>query len=356
VKNCLPIVSSQPGLPDFQDGSIAANLRNAVALKRRLAAAQNLTEAAGAISALWNLFQEEAAPKLYAGIYQREDASSRWIAMPDGLSVPPAVCEQALAIALERRYSHVAVAEGLGAVWCRYATEDRVSVLVAVTGGESVLNESTTWHFQNVLEGLAARIDSLSLQEFGRQLLRRGGNVPVARNGSSKSKIDRRAVFLVHGRNLGIKEEIDAFLRKLELKPVWWEDARSATGKAMPFTFEIVEAGLGMAQAVLVLMTGDDEVRLKREYQGKKNSSAKLELQARPNVLIEAGMAMASHRERTIVLEVGELRPISDFDGLNSIRYDEDKQKARAALVLRLQTAGCDVPPDAHTRAMAAGA
>lgn len=78
------------------------------------------------------------------------------------------------------------------------------------------------------------------------------------------------------------------------------------------------------ANAVVVLLTPDDEARLCEELRGKQEPDHEKALmgQARPNVLFEAGMAFGTHPDRTIVVELGALRPFSDIHGRHTIRLD----------------------------------
>jgi hypothetical protein len=64
--------------------------------------------------------------------------------------------------------------------------------------------------------------------------------------------------------------------------------------------------------------------------------------QARPNVLIELGIALANDPAHTIVLEVGAHRPIADLAGTNVIRFDGGSV-ALGKVVERLKSAGCPV-------------
>jgi hypothetical protein len=64
--------------------------------------------------------------------------------------------------------------------------------------------------------------------------------------------------------------------------------------------------------------------------------------QARPNVLFEAGMAMGRERDRTVLVELGTVRPFSDIAGRLTIKLSNDSA-ARQELAERLKTAGCSV-------------
>ncbi len=99
-----------------------------------------------------------------------------------------------------------------------------------------------------------------------------------------------------------------------------------------------------MVQAVVVLMTPDDEARLREAYQGRDERAEETELtpQPRPNVLIEAGMALGLFPERTVIVELGRLRPASDIGGRHVIRMANSIEK-RQELAQRLQTAKCTV-------------
>ena len=105
------------------------------------------------------------------------------------------------------------------------------------------------------------------------------------------------------------------YLRALGLAPIEWNEAVALTRKGAPFIYEIVDAGLQEAHAVVVLLTGDDITHLRSELAGGHHLSAPETPtpQARPNVLFEAGMALGRMPTRTALVTLGQLRPFSDI-------------------------------------------
>ncbi|SLD66976.1 Predicted nucleotide-binding protein containing TIR-like domain [Mycobacteroides abscessus subsp. abscessus] len=152
-----------------------------------------------------------------------------------------------------------------------------------------------------------------------------------------------RKVFVVHGRNLGARDAMFGFLRAIGLEPIEWSTAISATGSASPYIGQALDAAFEMAQAVVVLLTPDDIAYLRPEYANTDDDHDRVPTpQARPNVLFEAGMAIGRHPERTVLVELGVLRPFSDVAGRLAVRLDNSSHK-RNDLASRLKDAGCDV-------------
>ncbi len=102
-----------------------------------------------------------------------------------------------------------------------------------------------------------------------------------------------------------------------------------------------------IAKAVVVLMTGDDLAKLHPEFVSSNDPDyeSKLTPQPRANVLFEAGMALALHRDRTVPVTIGKVRPFSNIEGINLVRLDNTPEK-RNALAGRLEIAGCPVNRD----------
>jgi predicted nucleotide-binding protein len=153
---------------------------------------------------------------------------------------------------------------------------------------------------------------------------------------------DPRRVMLVHGRNQRALDAMRAFLASLGLVPILWEDAVEETGTASPHNLDAVAAAMGLAQAVIVVFTAEDEARLIERFLLEGEAPEELRGQPRANVFLEAGTALALDRERTILTRLGSFRGASDIDGLNAVVLNNGVGP-RSALRRRLQTAGCAV-------------
>ena len=164
---------------------------------------------------------------------------------------------------------------------------------------------------------------------------------------SPLSPADSRNVFVVHGRNAAARDALFEFLRSIDLRPLEWSEAVQITGKTSPYIGDVLDAAFSRAHAVVVLLTPDDEAHLRREYWTPSDPPHETEPtgQARPNVLFEAGMAMGRNQDRTILVELGVLRPFSDVAGRHAIRLDNSSQR-RQELAQRLKSAGCPVNLD----------
>ena len=159
-----------------------------------------------------------------------------------------------------------------------------------------------------------------------------------------RPEANAREVFVVHGRNNRARDALFQFLSAIGLFPLEWAEAVSSTGRTSPYIGDILDAAFSRAHAIVVLFTPDDEARLKEEFQNESDPPHETELtgQARQNVLFEAGMALGQSEDRTILVELGRLRPFSDIAGRHVIRLDDSTQR-RQELAQRLSIAGCPV-------------
>lgn len=170
--------------------------------------------------------------------------------------------------------------------------------------------------------------------------LRPVGSPPA---GAQNQVVDRRKVFVVHGRNSRARDGMFVFLRSIGLQPIEWSEAVAMTGKGAPYIGEVLDAALAVAQAIVVLMTPDEVAYLRPEYASPDETAEKEPApQARPNVLFEAGLAMGRSPDRTILVELGKVRPFSDIGGRHVLRLSSEPGN-RKQLADRLRTAGCAV-------------
>jgi predicted nucleotide-binding protein len=153
---------------------------------------------------------------------------------------------------------------------------------------------------------------------------------------------DPRKVAVMYGRDVKARNWMFDWLRRLDLSPLEWSDLVGLTGRATPYNGEAVEAAFANAQAVVVLLTPDEVGSLHPDLAGGDDGSFDLAGQARLNVILEAGMAFQSHRDQTVLVELGKTREISDLAGLNVIRLDGEAARL-SALATRLEKAGCPV-------------
>jgi predicted nucleotide-binding protein len=92
-------------------------------------------------------------------------------------------------------------------------------------------------------------------------------------------------------------------------------------------------------QGVMVLFSPDEDAKLKSKFVrdgDKRKNLHVLDSQPRPNVIFEAGLALGAHSEKTILVQVGDIRDISDIAGKHLVHLS-NSTTSRKALALRLQ-------------------
>ena len=180
---------------------------------------------------------------------------------------------------------------------------------------------------RETIESVVARLDARlrvlrGLVERARRLGRFAAERGATASTGPKSERVNRTVFVVHGRDLAARAALSSFLRALKLEPLEWEQAVTLTGKGTPMIWEVVQAGIQHAGAVVVLLTGDDEARLGGHLLADRGAAEGLSPQPRPNVLLEMGMALMNARERTVLIRIGDLRRVTDIDGMHVLPFD----------------------------------
>lgn len=162
--------------------------------------------------------------------------------------------------------------------------------------------------------------------------------------GAARTGRRGNTVFVVHGRNVQARDAMFVFLRSIGLRPLEWAQAIRMTKQPTPYIGTILDVAFREAAAVVVLLTPDDQARLRPNLLLTSDPSYERTLtgQARPNVLFEAGMAFGRDPNSTVLAQVGEIRPFSDVAGRHIVRLT-NQATSRQEFVIRLANAGCNV-------------
>ena len=142
---------------------------------------------------------------------------------------------------LDRRLAAIALAAEQGVNISKFATPDDLTQL---RGGSTMLPSSA------VSTVLPPRTKSTS-KAANKTAAKRRGNT----------------VFVVNGRNEKLRQGLFAFLCSIGLHPLEWGQALSLTKKGSPYVGEILDAAFSKAVAIVVLLSPDDEARLRRKFQ-----------------------------------------------------------------------------------------
>lgn len=154
--------------------------------------------------------------------------------------------------------------------------------------------------------------------------------VKVTRNNS---------IFVVHGRDTKLNEDMFVFLRAIGLNPMEWSQAIKEAKGANPNVGEVIHNAMKLVQGVIVMFSPDEQAKLRTKFcstKDKKNRLNTLEGQARPNVIFEAGLALGAHAEKTLLVQVGDTRDISDIAGKHMLHLN-NSPASRKELAQRLK-------------------
>jgi predicted nucleotide-binding protein len=148
-----------------------------------------------------------------------------------------------------------------------------------------------------------------------------------------------KQIFIVHGHDSDARDQLELALHRLGLKPFILMN-NSGGGKTI---IEALEGQIGRdftSDFGIVLMTPDDF------GYSKKDGDKKVEPRARQNVVLEAGMLLASlTRMRMAIIVKGHLEMPSDLQGVIHLAYNDHVKEIIPKLCQRLKEAGFDLQP-----------
>lgn len=226
-----------------------------------------------------------------------------------------------------------------------YLSQHQAAIALAIEAGirvEKYTDDGQVTEIRRAIQGQPAvhQVETVSLPLKTHRTARK-----KARQSSTKaSKRRGTSIFVVHGRDEKLRRAMFAFLRSINLNPIEWREAIRLTGKANPFVAEILDVAFREAVAVVVLLSPDDQAKLKKKFirQGDPSHEKRLTGQPRPNVLFEAGLAFGRNPESTVLVQIGDVRPFSDVAGRHIARLSNSTE-SRQELITKLANAGCNV-------------
>jgi predicted nucleotide-binding protein len=167
-------------------------------------------------------------------------------------------------------------------------------------------------------------------------------------NHSSKNRRNHlhkeKNVYVIHGHNQVIRDAMYAFLRALGLQPIEREIAVDWTGEAAPFVDRIIDVAFEHAQAVIVLLTAEDKIRLREKFwdEHDKNNEKIFRTQSSQDQIFEVGYAFGKAPTRTILVQIGDVKLFTDIEG-RYISNFTGSASDRHTLKNQLKRAGCVV-------------
>jgi predicted nucleotide-binding protein len=144
---------------------------------------------------------------------------------------------------------------------------------------------------------------------------------------------------VVHGRDLKLRNDMYALLRAIGLFPLEWDEAIKKAKGGANLVGDVIYDAMKQVQGVMVLLSPDETAKLKGKFVGPRDKKQRLHVlegQPRPNVIFEAGLALGAYSQKTILVQVGDIREISDIAGKHMLHLTNDPSR-RKALAHRLR-------------------
>jgi len=200
-------------------------------------------------------------------------------------------------------------------------TEQKTKLIVQYLEGEGLVE----WRARDgvYLTHLGFKTAAASSEEQGE------GNMAALSKSAPLTQSNN--VFIVHGRNEGVRETVARFLENLGLHVIILHE-KPDRGRTIIEKFEDYSQEAGFA---VVLLTGDDRGGLKEE------DSSTYRLRARQNVILELGFFLGAFgRDRACALYEDGIDIPSDYQGVLFTKLDSDW---KLKLARELKAAGLPV-------------
>ena len=152
------------------------------------------------------------------------------------------------------------------------------------------------------------------------------------RGKAPKPRQKDNSVFVIGGRDLALTESMFALLDALGCRPVEFHQAVAQVPRTgNPFIGQVLDRAFEQVQALIILFSPDDEAKLKDQFLKPSGDVGERQPrgQARANVIFEAGMALGRHEEKTIMVQVGDMKSFSDVAGRHMVHLDDSFESRR---------------------------
>jgi predicted nucleotide-binding protein len=151
-------------------------------------------------------------------------------------------------------------------------------------------------------------------------------------------------MFVVHGRDSRLNQDMYGFLASIGIVPMEWDHAiKAAKGGANPIVGDVISQAMERVQGVMILFSPDEEAKVKAKFASGSDKKKGLHVkgfQPRPNVIFEAGLALGAHSDKTILVQVGTVRDISDIAGRHLVHLSNsfaDRKRLADRLASKLK-------------------
>src|SRR5437763_1355224 len=139
-----------------------------------------------------------------------------------------------------------------------------------------------------------------------------------------------------------INAELLAAIRKktgLSVAAVYARIQQAATSEFLPRNLAAIKVAADEGVAINRYAKPEELAQLRPDLLTKLAAPYERNLtgQARPNVLFECGMAFSSHPDRTVMIQIGQVRPFSDTYGRHIVNMTSGDPSKRQEFAIKLQ-------------------